>query len=659
MSDNRRSTVNRVLDAHPVASWDDYVATGGGAGLAAAAELDPVEVIAVIKASGLRGRGGAGFPTGVKWQTVLGNESFTAPTSVVVNAAEGEPGTFKDRTLLRTNPYRVLEGALIAAYAVSAPRVVVAMKGSFERELERMRTAVEELREARVATDVTISVVEGPDSYLFGEETGLLEVIDGRGPFPRVAPPYRRGIEPEDRNRERNMASNVQLATESGSAESPALANNVETLAHVSQILAHGADWFRELGTEHSPGTFIATVSGDTTLAGVGEFPMGVTLQQVIDDLGGAPKEQHRYVAAVSGTANAMIPAERFDTPVTYEHIRDIGSGLGSAGFLVFDEETDLVAVAAGIAHFLAVESCGQCEPCKSDGAAISTHLDMILSNDGSPRTLAALSSLSSTVSNGARCGLGRQQEDVTTGALKLLRTEFREHVQGRRPPVERVTIAPIADLAGDEAILDDRYADKNLDWTHGGVDSGETPVDRLRGASPEITEASQERPKPVDEAASVGKGYAFELLDIAHEAMRSALYNAQAQRGWGAPGTSRRARAHPGDLPGRRPAHPVPHAATGGGRARRRCRLDRRLRRRCGRTVPDPGPRGARRWQPRRHHGRHRGADRRGGDGGGAAAEPPPERRRHRRTGQCDAGDDRPRHRAKRRRPQSKGVAE
>ena len=532
MSDNRRSTVNRVLDAHPVASWDDYVATGGGAGLAAAAELDPVEVIAVIKASGLRGRGGAGFPTGVKWQTVLGNESFTAPTSVVVNAAEGEPGTFKDRTLLRTNPYRVLEGALIAAYAAGARRVVGAMKGSFERELERMRTAVEELREARVATDVTISVVEGPDSYLFGEETGLLEVIDGRGPFPRVAPPYRRGIEPEDRNRERNMASNVQLATESGSAESPALANNVETLAHVSQILAHGADWFRELGTEHSPGTFIATVSGDTTLAGVGEFPMGVTLQQVIDDLGGAPKEQHRYVAAVSGTANAMIPAERFDTPVTYEHIRDIGSGLGSAGFLVFDEETDLVAVAAGIAHFLAVESCGQCEPCKSDGAAISTHLDMILSNDGSPRTLAALSSLSSTVSNGARCGLGRQQEDVTTGALKLLRTEFREHVQGRRPPVERVTIAPIADLAGDEAILDDRYADKNLDWTHGGVDSGETPVDRLRGASPEITEASQERPKPVDEAASVGKGYAFELLDIAHEAMRSALYNAQHSEG-------------------------------------------------------------------------------------------------------------------------------
>ena len=532
MSDNRRSTVNRVLDAHPVASWDDYVATGGGAGLAAAAELDPVEVIAVIKASGLRGRGGAGFPTGVKWQTVLGNESFTAPTSVVVNAAEGEPGTFKDRTLLRTNPYRVLEGALIAAYAVSAPRVVVAMKGSFERELERMRTAVEELREARVATDVTISVVEGPDSYLFGEETGLLEVIDGRGPFPRVAPPYRRGIEPEDRNRERNMASNVQLATESGSAESPALANNVETLAHVSQILAHGADWFRELGTEHSPGTFIATVSGDTTLAGVGEFPMGVTLQQVIDDLGGAPKEQHRYVAAVSGTANAMIPAERFDTPVTYEHIRDIGSGLGSAGFLVFDEETDLVAVAAGIAHFLAVESCGQCEPCKSDGAAISTHLDMILSNDGSPRTLAALSSLSSTVSNGARCGLGRQQEDVTTGALKLLRTEFREHVQGRRPPVERVTIAPIADLAGDEAILDDRYADKNLDWTHGGVDSGETPVDRLRGACPEVSEVSQERPKPVDEAASVGKGYAFELLDIAHEAMRSALENARRSEG-------------------------------------------------------------------------------------------------------------------------------
>ncbi|MCB1027773.1 MAG: hypothetical protein KDB24_08430 [Microthrixaceae bacterium] len=532
MSTDRRYAVNRVLDPAPVATFDDYVAGGGGAGLAAAAALEPSEVIAQVKASGLRGRGGAGFPTGVKWQTVLGNESFTAPTSVVVNAAEGEPGTFKDRTLLRTNPYRVLEGALIAAYAVSSPRVVIAMKGSFERELERVRTAIDEMRDAKVATDVDISVVEGPDSYLFGEETGLLEVIDGRGPFPRIAPPYRRGIEPEHRNTERNMASGVQLATESGSAESPALANNVETLAHVTQILANGVDWFRELGTEDSPGTFIATVSGDTPRAGVGEFPMGVSLQAVIDDLGGPPTEQHRYVAAVSGTANAMVPAAAFDTPVTYEDLRAIGSGLGSAGFLVFDDTTDLVAVAAGIAHFLAVESCGQCQPCKDDGAAISTHLDTILANDGSPRTLAALSSLSSTVSDGARCGLGRQQEDVTAGALKLLRTEFREHVEGRRAEVQRVFIAPIADIAGDEALLDGRYADKNPDWSHGGVDSGETPVDRLRGDSPEVVEATEERPSAPEAPVDEGKGYPFELLDVAHQAMRSALDQAKATSG-------------------------------------------------------------------------------------------------------------------------------
>lgn len=528
MSTDRQFTVNRVLDAEPVESFEAYVAAGGGVGLAVAAELDPSEVIIKIKASGLRGRGGAGFPTGVKWQTVVGNESFNAPTSVVVNAAEGEPGTFKDRTLLRTNPYRVLEGALIAAYAVSSPRVVIAMKGSFEHELERVRNAIGEMRAANVATDVTISVVEGPDSYLFGEETGLLEVIDGRGPFPRIAPPYRRGIEPEARNTERNMASNVQLATETGSAESPALANNVETLAHVTLIMAHGSEWFRELGTDDSPGTFLATVSGDTPRAGVGEFPMGVTLQAVIDDLGGQPKEQHRFVAAVSGTANAMVPAANFDTPMTYEDMRSIGSGLGSAGFLVFDETTDLVSVAAGIAHFLAVESCGQCEPCKSDGAAISTHLDTILANDGSPRTLAALSSLSSTVSDGARCGLGRQQEDVTAGALKLLRTEFREHVEDRCPEVERVLIAPIADIAGDEVVLDSRYADKNLDWTHGGSDSGETPVDRLRGASPEIVEVTEERPAAAEKPADAGKGYPFELLDTAHRAMRSALDDAK-----------------------------------------------------------------------------------------------------------------------------------
>ncbi|MEZ5381147.1 MAG: NADH-ubiquinone oxidoreductase-F iron-sulfur binding region domain-containing protein [Microthrixaceae bacterium] len=528
-------SVSRVLDARPVDSYREYVAIGGGAGLATAAQLNPVEVIQLVEASGLRGRGGAGFPTGLKWRTVMGNESFAAPTTVVVNGAEGEPGTFKDRTLVRTNPYRVLEGALIAAYAVSASRVVVAMKGSFGRELDRVRTAIAELREARVATDVEVAVVEGPDSYLFGEETGLLEVIDGRGPFPRVAPPYRRGVEPAGRNAERNVASDVQLATATGSPESPALANNVETLAHVTQILGHGPDWFRELGTAESPGTVLVTVSGDTPRAGVAEFPMGVPLGRAIAEVGGEPREGRRYAAAVSGTANAMVPADRFDVRLCYEGLRGIGSGLGSAGFLVFDDHTDLVAVAAGIAHFLSVESCGQCEPCKSDGAAIATHLDRIIANDGSPRTLAALSSLSGTVSNGARCGLGRQQEDVTAGALSLLRAEFREHVEGRREARERVPIAPISEIAGDQAVLDPRYGDKNLDWSHGGIDSGETPVDRLRGGSPEVLDVSDERPQAptaVDAVADSGKGYPFELLDVAHQAMRSALDGARNSAG-------------------------------------------------------------------------------------------------------------------------------
>ena len=330
-------STHRVLDPEPIAALADHIATGGGDALDAARRLEGVGIAEEVKAAGLRGRGGAGFPTGVKWETVAAAAASGTPPIVVVNGAEGEPGSFKDRVLLRRNPYRVLEGALIAASAVHAHRVVVALKRSFQTERRRVAYAIAEMADAGWLSDVDVSVTIGPSDYLFGEETALLEVIEGRQPFPRIAPPYREGL-------------SVGLV----------LANNVETLANVPGIVSNGADWFRSLGTPESPGTVVCTVSGDTRRAGVAEFPMGTTVAEIIEEIGGGAQEDRHIVAAISGVANAILPAELFDTPACYDAMRSVGSGLGAAGFIVFDDSADLIAVAEGISRFLAVESCGQ-----------------------------------------------------------------------------------------------------------------------------------------------------------------------------------------------------------------------------------------------------------------------------------------------------------
>ncbi len=257
-----------------------YLSSGGGAGLAAARAVEPDVVIAEVEASGLRGRGGAGFPTGTKWRTVAAYGSSVLATTVVVNAAEGEPGTFKDRAILRANPYAVLEGALIAAHAVGANEIVFATKARFVEELRRVRSAVDELTSAGWTKDVAISIVEGPSEYLYGEETALLEVIDGRPPFPRIAPPYRRGVvevlTDDDVDSESGLAADVEMATaDDETLAPPVLANNVETLANVPAIIENGAGWFRSVGTPESPGTIVVTLTGDVLRPGVGEVAMG------------------------------------------------------------------------------------------------------------------------------------------------------------------------------------------------------------------------------------------------------------------------------------------------------------------------------------------------------------------------------------------------
>lgn len=473
--------VHRVLDAEPVADLAAYLAAGGGQALAIAAVTEPDDLIGAITDAGLRGRGGAGFRTGIKWRTVADSRGAVEPTAVIVNAAEGEPGTFKDRAIIRRNPYRVLEGALIAARAVGAPEVIVATKASFRPEIRRLRAAIAEFA-AEGLHDIEMRIVEGPSDYLFGEESALLEVVEGRYPFPRVTPPYRRGLDDPNMS-SGNSSAWVALAGEGRNLEAPALIDNVETMANVAGIILNGPDWFRQVGTAESPGTIVCTITGDTERHGVGEFSMGTPLWEVIEALGGGPRPGRTLVAAISGTANSVLEATQFDTPLSYEGLGSIGSGLGTGGFIVFDDLTDLVAVAQGVARFLAVESCGQCTPCKSDGLAIAQLLDTVRTSTATPETLAELTQRFARVEDGARCALASQQRVAVASLAELGRESVEQHLTHSIDEAGRFLIAPIVDLVHGRAVVDSTHIDKLPDWSYGGQNSGTVPAELYSGA--------------------------------------------------------------------------------------------------------------------------------------------------------------------------------
>jgi NADH:ubiquinone oxidoreductase subunit F (NADH-binding) len=456
--------VHRVLQPNPVLSLDEYVARGGGKGIAAALRMEPPAIVDKVLASGLRGRGGAGFLTGLKWQTVAANNSPEIGATVVVNAAEGEPGTFKDRTILRRNPYLVVEGALVAARAVGADFVIFALKRAFEGEIDRVRTAIEEVEGYGWAEGVEMAVFEGPDEYLYGEESALLETIDRGWPFPRVVPVFRRGIRgdlPQD------------------APGAPALVNNAETIANVARIVDRGPDWFRTVGTEDSAGTVVCTITGDTRRHGVGEVHMGTPLSEVIEEVGGGPRPGRTVKAVLAGVANGVITAEHLDTPVSYEGLRAIGSGVGSGGFIVFDDKADMAAVAAGVSRFLAVESCGQCSPCKLDGLTLSGSLANLAGPQARQHDVDVVRRRLSTVADRARCFLATQHQVVVGSLLESFPDDFTGHASGARPPVEPELIAELLDIRGERAVLDERHRRKQPDWSYNSFDSGTPPVDR------------------------------------------------------------------------------------------------------------------------------------------------------------------------------------
>jgi NADH-quinone oxidoreductase subunit F len=479
-------TEPRVLPPDPLLTLDAYIAAGGGSGLERARELGADSVIAEISASGIGGRGGAGFPAGRKWATVRANRSELEGSSVVVNAAEGEPGSFKDRAIIRANPYAVLEGALIAALAVGADELFVATKRTFTREVALLRGAIAAVEAAGWADGVSVSLFEGPSEYLYGEETGLLEVLDGRFPFPRITPPYRRGVdeivdEIGDVDSESDSAAHVELAGPTGeSIAPPTLASNVETFANAPLIIARGADWFRSVGTPGSPGTIVCTISGCTQRAGVGEFALGTPLQEVVDALGGGARPGRTLVAAMSGVSNPLLPAQLFDTPLSHEAMRELGTGLGTGGFILYDDATDLAAVAAGVARFLSVESCGQCRACKQDGLTIAEIFGRIAHSQAKADDLDVLDARLQSVADGARCNLATQVQVVVGSVFDLFPESILAHVRDELPGVEPEPIAAMLDLTEGVVTIDEHQLAKQPDWTFEPFDSGQWPADRL-----------------------------------------------------------------------------------------------------------------------------------------------------------------------------------
>jgi NADH:ubiquinone oxidoreductase subunit F (NADH-binding) len=329
-----------------------------------------------------------------------------------------------------------------------------------------------------------VTVFRGPREYLYGEETGLLEAVAGRPPFPRIAPPWRRGAtevvdSAADADSESGLAAPVLMAGETDAP--PALVNNVETLANVPGIVANGADWFRTLGTDESPGTIVCTVTGSTRRAGVAEIPMGTPLRTAIVEIGGGLDVGREVSAVLMGVANAALIGDQLDTPMTYEAMRDAGSGLGSAGAIVLGDDVDLLAAAVGVARFLAVESCGQCTPCKQDGLAIASRLQALCTGTAEPGDAEAVGDLLATVADGARCALAGQQQSATGSLVALAGQQRRQRTAERDGDyAEPLLVAELVDIVDGRAVYDEEFVRKQPDWTYDEVDSGQSPVDRL-----------------------------------------------------------------------------------------------------------------------------------------------------------------------------------
>ncbi len=397
------------------ASLEAYLDSGGFQGLKRALGMSREEVVAEIQKSGLRGRGGAGFPTAKKWEMVLrgrGKDRY-----VVCNASEGEPGTFKDRYLMVNNPYRLLEGILIAAYVIGARKSYVFFKDKHVEANAAVERAIEELYgkgylgSAIFGSNFQADVepVTGPADYVAGEETAMLEVIEGRRAQPRQKPPF--------------------YPSSMGLYRQPTLVNNVETLSAVTHILANGAEWYRGFGVPTTPGTALVSLSGAVERPGVYEVVMGSSLRSIIDDLGGGVKDRRPLKAVMpGGPSNTILCADEIDVAMDFDSLRQAGSGLGTAGVIVYDDQDCMLRVAMEYTNFFAEESCGQCPPCKMGTANLTMTLEKIEAGKGGDKEFELLGQVCGFIKGRGYCTLVNGAVAIVQSILRGFDAEIREH---------------------------------------------------------------------------------------------------------------------------------------------------------------------------------------------------------------------------------------
>ncbi len=400
---------------------EDYVARGGYEALAKAIfELSPEAVCAEIRASGLRGRGGAGYPTGAKWELLRAAKGEVK--YVIANGDEGDPGAYMDRSIMEFDPHRVLEGMLIAGYATGASEGFIYVRAEYPLALRRLEQAIRQARRRGLlgknifgspfSFDIALRI--GAGAFVCGEETALIASVEGKRGTPRVRPPY---------------------PTEAGLWGKPTMINNVETLANVAPIVRDGAASFASIGTEKSTGTKVFALTGKLHNTGLIEVPMGITLREIVFEIGGGIPDGRRFKAVqTGGPSGGCIPAAHLDTPVDYESLQALGSMMGSGGMVVMDEASCMVDVAKYFMAFCVDESCGKCIPCRAGTVEMLSLLDKIARGEASAVEVALLEELCDMVRHTSLCGLGQSAPNPVLSTLHYFRAEYQAHLQGRCP---------------------------------------------------------------------------------------------------------------------------------------------------------------------------------------------------------------------------------
>lgn len=379
-------------------------------------EMTPKEVVETMVKSGLRGRGGAGFPTGLKWSTVA--KSPGAKKYVICNADEGDPGAFMDRSVLESDPHALLEGMAIAAFAVGADQGFIYVRAEYPLAIARLQTAIKQAKQlellgARIFESpfsFNVDLRIGAGAFVCGEETALMASVEGKRGTPRPRPPF---------------------PAESGLYGCPTLINNVETFANVPAIYRNGAEWFAGIGTEKSKGTKVFALAGKIKNTGLIEVPMGTPMRTIVEEMGGGAPDGGKIKAVqTGGPSGGCIPAEHLDTPVDYESLSKLGSIMGSGGMIVMDESTRMVDVARFFMEFCMDESCGKCIPCRAGTVQMHNILEKILKRKATERDLAKLEELCDMVKNTSLCGLGQTAPNPTLSTLRFFRNEYEELLQ-------------------------------------------------------------------------------------------------------------------------------------------------------------------------------------------------------------------------------------